>query len=221
MEGLGNSLQDMSLFLLSLYKSTGQEKLQYPDDHVTVNSCNTPNGNWKRAAQDKLFKYCCLSEWWIILTQDSSLSFPFFLVSHLPIHSLLISLHLFNCSSPPPSLLDCSSSAFPSTALSLQSSASVEGPGWSWGPSASAVPSPVAWRGRVPDGAQIQERPGAEAEDPAAGTVSTAAPGRPLPHRGLPWGDIWGKKKKHTTHLNRGWPFHTLTHMHVHTHIAY
>ena len=78
-------------------------------------------------------------------------------------------------------------------ALSLQSSASAEGPGWSRGPSAASVPSPAAWRGRVSHGAQVQERPGAEAEDPAAGAFSAATPGRPLPHRGLPGGDIWGK----------------------------
>lgn len=99
-----------------------------------------------------------------------------------------------------------SSSASPSTTLSLQSSASAEGPRWSWGSSATSVPSPAAWRGRVPDGAQIQEGPGAEAKDPAAGAFSAAAPGRPLPHRGLPRGDIWGKTN---TNLSRGWPFHT------------
>lgn len=143
-----------------------------------------------------------LFTWWIILTCYSFVFslLPFRLVPHLPVHTLSISLHLFNCSSPPPSLLDCYS--FPH--YPSQSSASVEGPGWSRGPSASSVPSPAAWRGRVPDGAQIQERPGAEAEDPAAGTFSATTPGGPLPHRGVPWGDIWGKKTNYTnTHKKK------------------
>lgn len=128
-------------------------------------------------------------------------------------------LHLFNCSYPFPSPLDCSSSTSSSstTTPSLQPSDADKGPGWSCGPSASSVPSPVAWRGGMPDGAQIQERPGAEAEDPAAGTFSATTPGRPLPHRGLPWGDIWGiKKKKHlkTTPEQRMTLSHTDTHKH-------
>lgn len=77
--------------------------------------------------------------------------------------------------------------------LFLQSNASVEGAGCSRGPAAAPLPRPAAWGGGVPDGAQIQERPGAEAENPAAGALCATTTGRPLPHRGLPWGDIWGK----------------------------
>lgn len=46
------------------------------------------------------------------------------------------------------------------------------------------------------DGAQVQERPGAEAEDSPAGALAAAAASRPLPHRGQPGGDLRGKKKK-------------------------
>lgn len=42
----------------------------------------------------------------------------------------------------------------------------------------------------MPHGAQVQEGPGAEAEDPPPGAVPAAAPGRPLPHRGVPRGDL-------------------------------
>lgn len=142
---------------------------------------------------------------------DLSSVFSLLSLCHSSSHSYLQSPRLLLCPSIP-------SSASASPTLSFQSSNSVEGPGWSWCPSASSVPSPVAWRGWVPDGAQIQARPGAEAEDPAAGTFSATTPGRPLPHRGLPWGDIWGKPNK-TKHLNSRWSFYTQIHRQKHNNV--
>lgn len=74
---------------------------------------------------------------WIILTPLLCL-LPLFMSLICP--SLSLSLTL-----PPPTSL--------SHNFSLQSSASVEGPEWSRGPSASSLTSPVTWRRRVPDGA--------------------------------------------------------------------
>lgn len=60
--GLGNSLQDMSFFLLFLNKSvfsTGVKAEHKKSDNISprpCDSCKTANGNGKRAAQNKLFK---------------------------------------------------------------------------------------------------------------------------------------------------------------------
>lgn len=185
---------------------------------MTVSSCNASNGNCTLERKQLKTNCSILLFQWIMNHTDIwlFLSSVFPLLSLLSCHSTFHS-HLVDipdCSSPSSSLLDCLSSTSP--ALSLQSSDSVEGPGCSWCPSASSVPSPVAWRGRVPDGAQVQARPGAEAEDPAAGTISATTPGWPLPHWGLPWGDIWGKKQKQNTNKqqSRRCHFYMQTHRH-------
>lgn len=51
----------------------------------------------------------------------------------------------------------------------------------------------------MPHGAQVQARPGSEAQDPAPGTVPAAASGRPLPHRGVPRGDLRGEDGRKTS----------------------
>lgn len=61
------------------------------------------------------------------------------------------------------------------------------------GPAGPGVPGPAPRRGRVSHRAQVQARPGPEAEDPAPGAVPAAASGRPLSHRGVPRGDLWGQ----------------------------
>lgn len=50
------------------------------------------------------------------------------------------------------------------------------------GPAGSGVPWSAPGGGRVPHGAQVQEGPCSEAQDPSPGTVPAAASGRPLPH---------------------------------------
>lgn len=68
--------------------------------------------------------------------------------------------------------------------MCLQPAEPAEGPA---APAAAAgrVPVPAPGRGRVPDGAAVQARPGAEAQDPEAGAVPAAASSWPLSHRGL------------------------------------
>lgn len=75
--------------------------------------------------------------------------------------------------------------------LALQSSEPVEGSG----PAGSGVSQSASRGGWVPHGAQVQERPCSEAQDPPPGTVSAATSGWPLPHWGVPWRDLWGKGK--------------------------
>lgn len=106
-----------------------------------------------------------------------------------------ISMPLLLC---PSSIIDCLCSICPHPPFLLQPSNSVEGPEWSCGATTSCVSSPVTWRGRVPDGTQIQKRPGAEAEDPAPRACSAPTTGWPLPHWGQPWGDLWGKKNQNS-----------------------
>lgn len=80
----------------------------------------------------------------------------------------------------------------PLHSFALQSSEPVEGSG----PAGFGVPWSAPGGVRVPHGAQIQERPCPEAENPPPGTVPAAASGRPLPNWGVPWGDLWGEDGK-------------------------
>lgn len=63
-------------------------------------------------------------------------------------------------------------------------------PGEGSGPAGSGVPRSSSRGGRVPHSAQVQEGPCSEAQDPPPGTVPAAASGGPLPHRGVPRGDL-------------------------------
>lgn len=78
------------------------------------------------------------------------------------------------------------------SSLLLQSSEPAEGAS----SAGTGVSQSASGGGRVPYGAQIQKGPGAEAEDPPPGAFPAAAAGWPLPHRGVPGRNLWGKGRK-------------------------